>query len=84
MKNVLRSDFLFVAVVVIGLLGYQWYKAPKYHKGEVAPDFTSVTPSGEQMSLSDFKGKYVLLDFWGDVCFFGDVGALIDEYRTKK
>ena len=54
--------------MVISYLGYQWYKAPKYSEGEVAPNFTSITPNGDEMSLSDFKGKYLLLDFWGSWC----------------
>lgn len=36
--------------------------------GQVAPDFTSTTPEGEEVKLSDFRGKYVLLDFWAAWC----------------
>ncbi len=36
--------------------------------GQVAPDFSSLTPEGEEVSLSDFRGKYVLLDFWAAWC----------------
>jgi peroxiredoxin len=33
-----------------------------------APDFSLSTPNGQQVSLSSFKGKYVLLDFWASWC----------------
>lgn len=36
--------------------------------GVAAFDFTSADINGEQISLSDFKGKYVLLDFWASWC----------------
>jgi cytochrome oxidase Cu insertion factor (SCO1/SenC/PrrC family) len=33
--------------------------------GKLAPDFTLESLDGEQISLSDFKGKVVLIDFFG-------------------
>ncbi|MGN6510568.1 MAG: redoxin domain-containing protein [Chitinophaga sp.] len=36
--------------------------------GQQAPDFTLPDPSGKQISLSSFKGKYVLVDFWASWC----------------
>lgn len=36
--------------------------------GTHAPDFTQETPEGKPLSLSSFKGKYVLLDFWASWC----------------
>ncbi len=37
-------------------------------KGTLAPDFTATTPTGEQLTLSSLRGKYVLLDFWASWC----------------
>ena len=34
-------------------------------KGSPAPDFTLAGPDGAPVSLSSYKGKYVLIDFWG-------------------
>jgi len=36
--------------------------------GKPAPDFSLPDASGKQISLSSFKGKYVLVDFWASWC----------------
>jgi thiol-disulfide isomerase/thioredoxin len=40
----------------------------KLSAGKPAPNFTLVDRNGKQVSLSDFKGKYVYLDFWATWC----------------
>ena len=36
--------------------------------GKPAPDFALPDPSGKEIKLSSFKGKYVLVDFWASWC----------------
>lgn len=36
--------------------------------GQPAPDFTLNSPEGTPIKLSEYKGKYVLLDFWASWC----------------
>jgi len=36
--------------------------------GVMAMDFTQVDTAGKPVKLSDFKGKYVLVDFWASWC----------------
>jgi peroxiredoxin len=36
--------------------------------GQPAPDFTQNDTAGRPVSLSSFRGKYVLLDFWASWC----------------
>ncbi len=36
--------------------------------GHKAPDFTITGIDGKQIKLADYKGKYVMLDFWASWC----------------
>jgi peroxiredoxin len=42
--------------------------ASKTKIGSPAIDFAQTTPEGKTVKLSDFKGKYVLIDFWASWC----------------
>ena len=59
---------ILLVLLVIGYAAYYFYKKPKYINGEIAPQFTAQMIDGTSFSLSDLKGKYVLLDFWGSWC----------------
>jgi thiol-disulfide isomerase/thioredoxin len=41
---------------------------PMLEPGVPAPAFTVQTPEGKPLSLADFKGKIVILDFWATWC----------------
>ena len=43
-------------------------RAANLKVGSEAPDISGLTPDGEEITLSDFKGKYVLIDFWASWC----------------
>jgi len=36
--------------------------------GSPAPEFTLQNDKGEDVSLNDYKGKYIVLEFWGTWC----------------
>jgi peroxiredoxin len=53
----------------------------------VAPDFTLADLNGNQVSLNDYKGKVVLLNFWGTWCGpcrreIPDFVKLTNKYKT--
>jgi len=55
-------------------------------KNEVAGDFETTTIYGDEIKLSDFRGKYVLLDFWGTWCgpCMSEAPALKEIYNQFK
>lgn len=52
--------------------------------GQMAPDFTLKDTNGKSLSLSDLKGKYVIIDFWGSWCVWCIRGMpKMKEYYKK-
>lgn len=63
--------------------------APSMKTGSVAPDFSARDTSGLEVKLSDYKGSYVILDFWATWC--GDcreenpvLSEIYAEYKNRK
>jgi peroxiredoxin len=54
------------------LMGKQFAKKiedlERVNIGSVAPEFTQADTSGNLVSLKDYKGKYLLIDFWASWC----------------
>ncbi len=56
--------------------------------GAMVKDFTLPAPDGKMVSLSDFRGKWVLLDFWYVGCGWcrklaPNLGKIYNEYKGK-
>lgn len=54
--------------------------------GTVAPNFELPSPDGKKVTLSQFKGKYVVLDFWASWCpdCRKDAPNIVDLYNRFK
>jgi thiol-disulfide isomerase/thioredoxin len=56
--------------------------------GQAAPEFDVLDSNGERLSLSSFKGKLLLIDFWGTWCqpcinAMPELKALFDSHGSK-
>jgi thiol-disulfide isomerase/thioredoxin len=76
------------AALLVAILIFAWYKyrQPRFIAGEKAPDFEVALADGQKARLSDLKGKYVLLHFWGSWCGpcraeNPHLAAIYQEYR---
>lgn len=52
--------------IVLGILPSLAFSQPQ--NGSQSIDFTLLNPQGKEVSLSDYRGKLVLLDFWASWC----------------
>ncbi len=56
----------------------------KVTEGKQAPDFSLTSIDGKQVKLSDFKDKYIVIDFWGSWCYWCIKGVpQMKEYYAK-
>jgi peroxiredoxin len=61
--------FLFLNVKLFAQINNYYISLHKdLKKGDVATDFTLTNLKGEKITLSKYRGKYVLLEFWGSGC----------------
>lgn len=57
--------------------------------GSAAPAIESFNTNGKKVSLADFKGKYVLIDFWASWCMpcramIPSIKGIYDKYKNKR
>jgi thiol-disulfide isomerase/thioredoxin len=76
--------------LIIGIIIYAFYqnRLPRFINGDAAPEIVITTPSNHTHKLSDLRGKYVLLQFWGSWCGpcrkeNPEIRALYQKYNSK-
>lgn len=63
-------------------------KAKSTLVGEKAPNIVGVDETGKRISLNDFRGKYVLVDFWSSSCKWcrketPNIRKAYDDFKSK-
>lgn len=58
---------LFVAIALV-VIGFIYIKSKAADEGDPAPEIQAELIDGTTFKLSDLKGDYVLLSFWGSWC----------------
>jgi cytochrome c biogenesis protein CcmG, thiol:disulfide interchange protein DsbE len=76
---------LLVALSVLALLAYGLFNTNRAQVvGGPAPDFTLQTFDGETVSLSDLRGKPVVVNFWASWCLECDEEMALLEATHQK
>lgn len=68
MKKIIYSIAIITAIAILGVLGKYLYQKPKFINGDAPPEFQATLLDGSPFKLSDLRGKYIILDFWGSWC----------------
>ncbi len=72
---------ILILCVVLGLFAYDFFiKPPSFETGEAAPNFEATLIDDSPFTLSELRGNFVLLDFWGSWC--GPCLKEIPELKT--
>ena len=80
--------YVLLLVVIIAFVLNKFVSKEEIRQGNIAPDFSTKLVDGSKFSLSELKGDYVLLDFWGSWCApclrdQPKLVALYNKYKDK-
>lgn len=74
----------FIGIFFFTLLIAQcWAQDGSLREGDVVPDFTLTNQRGERVSLSDFKGRGIILSFLYTKCPYPDKCAMVGKKLTS-
>jgi cytochrome c biogenesis protein CcmG, thiol:disulfide interchange protein DsbE len=73
MKRLVRSPYFWSILLVASVVVVAWTSRDRYREqmvlsGSPAPAFTATNSKGEEVSLSDYRGRVLLLNIWATWC----------------
>lgn len=86
----LKAIATIILSIIVAFIGYQFLSARiGVQEGNIAPEITAELINGQPFNLSDYRGDYVLIDFWGSWCApcrreNPSLVKLYQEYEDKK
>lgn len=88
-QKITRISILLIAVLIAAFTLWSNLSNqadPRLKPGDIAPDFTLQTLDGQTVSLSDYRGKGVVLNFWGTFCLpcRTEMPAFQKQYEINK
>jgi peroxiredoxin len=84
MKRIFPVGALALALLLSGAIGLAC--ASKQESNSVAPDFRVTDLNGKTISLSDYKGKVLFLNFWATWCppCRAEIPGFVEAYTQEK
>ena len=92
MQNFLKPFIVLVSILFVPSIAkadpFSAMDIQPWQQSLTAPNFTVKNLQGEEVSLEDYKGKVVLLNFWATWCFpcikeMPDLETLWQRYRDQ-
>lgn len=70
-RSPLKSPYLWAFLAVVGVVTIAWVGRENYQPvttGSAAPDFVALDRDGNEVRLSDYEGRVVLVNVWATWC----------------